>query len=372
MEKILCIHQSSELYGSDRSFFSAVEGINNERSVDVILPFYGDLSQLLENAGINVIYYNKGILRKNDLKKPFSFLINSIKAIFFYKNIFDRYDTIYINTIVMFSAIMVSSLYRFTKKKKIYCHVREIPSSKQLSIFKLLFVIAGVRLIYNSLATKKAFNLPGEVVYNGVSDLLLEDKYFPGSDNKIIKILLIGRINTWKGHHLLINALTNLKLKLKDDFSFNIRIVGSVFEGYENLQTELVGKVNDNGLTENITFFSFTKNPIEHFQWADYIIVPSTKPEPFGRVAIEAFSAARPVIAADHGGLSEIVSDSVNGFLFEPNNIESLQAALMKTVECSQEKYLLLSQNARREYEKTFSEEKYQNSLKKIILGETK
>ncbi len=50
-------------------------------------------------------------------------------------------------------------------------------------------------------------------------------------------MLLIGRINTWKGQSLLIDALE--KLSEKSDFSFNARIVGSPFEGYEYLEAEL-------------------------------------------------------------------------------------------------------------------------------------
>lgn len=366
MEKILCIHQSAELYGSDRSFYSAVEGLNQDHEVNVILPFKGELSVLLENAGIKTIYYDKGVLRKKDLKKMLSFFANTFKGVFFYAKLYNKYDKIYINTVVMFSAIIASSIFRFVKRKEIYCHVREIPSTKQLFIFKALFVTSGVKLIYNSYATKKAFNLPGEVIYNGVPDIFSENNVSIES-RESINILLIGRINTWKGHQLLVSALAELKGKLKDKFNYKIRIVGSVFEGYEHLETELVEKVKSSGLTHDIAFYSFTKNPSEHFQWASYIIVPSTKPEPFGRVAIEAFSAARPVIAADHGGLSEIVSDGINGFLFKPNDVKSLQAALMKTFEYSHAQYMSLAKNARREYENSFSEEKYQNAIKKIF-----
>ncbi|WP_406671566.1 glycosyltransferase family 4 protein [Raoultella terrigena] len=370
MEKILCIHQSAELYGSDRSFFSAVEGLNQEKRVDVILPFYGDLSALLDSVGIKVNYYDKGILRKKDIKKIIPFIINSVKGIGFYVNEFRKYDTIYINTVVMFSAIIASSFFRFSKKKKIYCHVREIPSGKQLTIFKLLFLLAGIELIYNSSATKHAFNLPGHVVYNGVADILSDSEELSVLDRRHINLLLIGRINTWKGHQLLIDALVKLKLELNDDFNYKLRIVGSVFEGYEYLETQLIEKVNDGNLDSDVTFCQFTKNPIEHFHWADYIVVPSTKPEPFGRVAVEAFSAAKPVVAANHGGLSEIVTDGDDGFLFEPNNVENLQSVLVKIRKQNKSQYASLSENARRKFVSSFSEDKYQNEIKKIIIGE--
>jgi glycosyltransferase involved in cell wall biosynthesis len=47
-------------------------------------------------------------------------------------------------------------------------------------------------------------------------------------------------------------------------------------------------------------------------------------------VAIEAMMARKPVVAANHGGLTEIVVDSQTGFRFEPNNADALAAALGK------------------------------------------
>ncbi|HGV3521597.1 TPA: glycosyltransferase, partial [Klebsiella quasipneumoniae subsp. quasipneumoniae] len=136
------------------------------------------------------------------------------------------------------------------------------------------------------------------------------------------------------------------------------------------LETQLIEKVKDGNLASDVTFCQFTTNPIEHFHWADYIVVPSTKPEPFGRVAVEAFSAAKPVVAADHGGLSEIVTDGADGFLFEPGNVESLQSVLVKIRKQNKPQYTSLSENARRKFMSSFSEDKYQNEIKKIILGE--
>ena len=39
------------------------------------------------------------------------------------------------------------------------------------------------------------------------------------------------------------------------------------------------------------------------YGWADLVIAPSTRPEAFGRVAVEAGAMAKPVVAAAHGGI---------------------------------------------------------------------
>lgn len=215
--KIICLHQSAELYGSDRSFLSAIEGmVHSDIKPDVILPFDGELVGKIKFTGSNVSFYPNGILRKQKLKQPFSYLFEMFMAIFFYLNKFRHYDVIYINTIVMLAALIAAIPYRFSKKR-IICHIREIPSRGQLSFFRLLFRLSGIELIYNSQATHNAFCLEGKVIYNGVDEV---DK---DSINRVVDvsshltsdelhILLIGRINTWKGQDFLLDALANLSV----------------------------------------------------------------------------------------------------------------------------------------------------------------
>ncbi len=55
--KILMVHQGSELYGSDRSFVSAVEAvINTGASVDVIIPERGEINSLIDKLNCKVLY----------------------------------------------------------------------------------------------------------------------------------------------------------------------------------------------------------------------------------------------------------------------------------------------------------------------------
>lgn len=64
---------------------------------------------------------------------------------------------------------------------------------------------------------------------------------------------------------------------------------------------------------------------IESFYAAvDVVVVPSRFPEPFGRVAIEAMAWQRAVIAANHGGLPEIVTQGKTGVLFPPGDVRGL------------------------------------------------
>ncbi|MBD2165300.1 glycosyltransferase family 1 protein [Calothrix membranacea FACHB-236] len=87
------------------------------------------------------------------------------------------------------------------------------------------------------------------------------------------------------------------------------------------------------------------------FASADAFIFPS-RTETLGLVLLEAMAAGCPVVAARSGGIPDIVTDGVNGYLFEPT--ADIQGAITATVRLLQEKQEcdLIRQNARKEAEK--------------------
>jgi glycosyltransferase involved in cell wall biosynthesis len=113
----------------------------------------------------------------------------------------------------------------------------------------------------------------------------------------------------------------------------HVRLVGSVFADQAHFAEELARIIAEHSLSQTVEVFPFTSDPSPHYSWADVAVVPSTQPEPFGLVAVEAMAAARSVIAANHGGLSEIVIDGVTGSLVLPGSTESLAAAIVRYLE---------------------------------------
>jgi glycosyltransferase involved in cell wall biosynthesis len=61
----------------------------------------------------------------------------------------------------------------------------------------------------------------------------------------------------------------------------------------------------------------------------DVVIHASTRPEPFGRVLLEAMAASRPVVAPREGGPLEIVLDGETGLLVPPRDSHAIAAALV-------------------------------------------
>jgi glycosyltransferase involved in cell wall biosynthesis len=82
----------------------------------------------------------------------------------------------------------------------------------------------------------------------------------------------------------------------------------------------------------------------------DAFIFPS-RTETLGLVLLEAMAAGCPVVAAASGGITDIVTDGVNGYLFDPLDNKGAIAATQKLLNARAERELL-RQNARQEAEK--------------------
>lgn len=86
------------------------------------------------------------------------------------------------------------------------------------------------------------------------------------------------------------------------------------------------------------------------FASADAFIFPS-RTETLGLVLLEAMAAGCPVVAARSGGIPDIVTDGVNGYLFDPADPKGAIAATQRLLQAQEERNLL-RQNARREAER--------------------
>jgi glycosyltransferase involved in cell wall biosynthesis len=141
-----------------------------------------------------------------------------------------------------------------------------------------------------------------------------------------IVVVLVGRISRWKGQKLFVDALE--LLVDKGHTAIRALIVGSPPAGQEHFKTDLVAYISESRAAEYIYLMDQIDNIWPVWAACDVAVVPSTEPEPFGMVAIEAMSAHKPVIAANHGGLVEIVEDGITGILVPPRDALALANAI--------------------------------------------
>ncbi len=86
------------------------------------------------------------------------------------------------------------------------------------------------------------------------------------------------------------------------------------------------------------------------FASADAFIFPS-RSETLGLVLLEAMAAGCPIVAAASGGIPDIVTDGVNGYLFDPQNADGAIIATQRLLATEKEREQL-RKNARQEAER--------------------
>jgi glycosyltransferase involved in cell wall biosynthesis len=358
---IAMIHQGSELYGSDRSFVTTLRALRlryPDAKIEVVLPERGALVEHIAQYASRITYDSGGVLRRKRFKsRPLRTLCGVTTTWLRYRRMFRTFDICYVNTVVCVAAIAALG----GRPGATYVHVREIPGAFASHVFKALLGFSRASLIYNSRATAAAFGLPGLVVHNGVDGFGVSALVVPRGSHAL-RLAIIGRINAWKGQQFVLNALQDLGRSLPVE----VRIVGDVFAGYEEVLVNL--RETANACSQRVDIESFTQDLAVHYAWADFVLVPSISPEPFGRVAAESFAVGRPVIASATGGLPEIVTDGETGFLFKPNDPEDFVRVVERALSMTDVAYERMATAARRKYVESFTIEAYMDAIAEAVL----
>jgi glycosyltransferase involved in cell wall biosynthesis len=85
-------------------------------------------------------------------------------------------------------------------------------------------------------------------------------------------------------------------------------------------------------LEDRVIFTGFREDMEILYASMDLFILPSTCKEAFGRVLIEAMASGKPVIATETGGVPEIITDRVNGFLIPRKDESAISDAIEKCI----------------------------------------
>lgn len=143
-------------------------------------------------------------------------------------------------------------------------------------------------------------------------------------------VMLPGRLTRWKGHHVLIEAMTSLKHK-----NLFCLIIGSD-QGRSEYRTELEDYIAKQGLSGHVRIVDHCDDMPAAYMLATVVVSASTDPEGFGRVPVEAQAMGRPVIATDHGGAKETVLHGQTGWLVPPSDSKALSRTLEEALAMSQ------------------------------------
>jgi glycosyltransferase involved in cell wall biosynthesis len=135
-------------------------------------------------------------------------------------------------------------------------------------------------------------------------------------------ILMPGRLTRWKGQLVFIEALAKLKTR---DF---VAVMAGDAQERDAYVDELRAAVTRHGLTEHVRIPGAYTDVPAVMKLADVVVAPSIEPEAFGRIAVEAQAAGKPLVASALGAQRETVEDGVTGFLVPPADASALAAAI--------------------------------------------
>jgi glycosyltransferase involved in cell wall biosynthesis len=139
------------------------------------------------------------------------------------------------------------------------------------------------------------------------------------------RLLFFGQIKKVKGLDILLHALSIVKKHTSD---FELQIAGRIwlddFGYYKNI-------IDSNKLAENVKMdirFIPDNEIYELFEKASIVVLPYRKIYQSG-VLLKSMSFGRAVLCSNLPPFKEVISDGINGFLFESENPESLAIKIM-------------------------------------------
>ena len=132
-------------------------------------------------------------------------------------------------------------------------------------------------------------------------------------------VCFAGRLTKVKGVDVLLDAVAQTAAVRR------LEIVG---DGYERAALER--RARTRGLTDRVRFHGWLDEQATKAVMAasDIVAVPSTWPEPFGIVGLEAMSVGRPTVGSSIGGIPEWLSDGETGRLVAPSDAGALARVL--------------------------------------------
>ena len=243
----------------------------------------------------------------------------------------------------LYNSVMVRSDLIIAGSNFIFSHIKENYSNYLNQKKKLLVVFRGINVDYFDPTTKLE-----------TEEKKLLKQWEIEKDKKII--LLPGRLTTWKGQEVFIEAINLVNIELGYE-AFYAVILGSD-QGRDLYKKKLIRLSEQYRLTKQLRFIDHCKDMALAYKVSDIIVSASIEPEAFGRVSVEAQSMEKPIIASNIGGSNETVVDEKTGYLFRAGDAKSLSQKILKTLTIDETQLKLIGIEGRKNIVQKFNVEK--------------
>ena len=242
-----------------------------------------------------------------------------------------------------YNSVMVRSDLIIAGSNFIFSHIKENYSEFLTSQKKFLVIFRGINVDYFDSSTKL-----------GNDEKKILEIWNINDEKKII--LMPGRLTSWKGQELFIEAINLVKIELGYE-AFHVVILGN-YQGRDLFKKKLVRLTEQYRLTNQIKFIDHCDDMALAYKVSDIIVSASIEPEAFGRVAVEAQSMEKLIIASNIGGSNETINDEKTGFLFKSGDAESLSKKIIRGLTMDETSLNLMGKEGRSNIIKKFNVEK--------------
>jgi glycosyltransferase involved in cell wall biosynthesis len=354
---VLFLHSSAGGYGADRQLALIATGLDPDRyRASVVLAQDGELVGALAAAGVETIVEPLAVLRRSELS-PAGLIRLGVRIAATTGLARGRgVALVHSNTSVTLSGALAA---RRAGVPHVW-HVREIYTERIWPAYRRVLgtaaalpcVSAAVRdqfpeasralVLGDGVAILEApgdssvdlGQPPGSGELGGMAGLVdagFPPGRLPGADRArggpagggSLVCVVLGRISPWKGQDVLLRAIAKAP-------GTTAVVAGDAWPGQEHREVELRELAATLGIDDRVRFVGFVAEPRRLYAASDVVVVPSTRPDPLPNAALEAAAAGCCVVAAGHGGLTEIFRDGETGLLVRPGDPDDLAAALRR------------------------------------------
>ncbi len=344
---LLYVHASDEMYGADVILLQLLDQLPRaEWRPLVVVPtdvaYEGLLTQELAERGIELVHYPTAILRRKYFTPVglLQYLWRLILSTIFLARLIRREQVclVHSNTAAVIPGALAA---RLTGTPHVW-HIHEIITRPRFlwKITAWLIPRLSSQVVAVSTPTRDhlcAGNRLNQqravVIHNGINPCRFADQTAAaqairrewGVPPEAVLVGMVGRFSHWKGQAHFLQAAA---LVAQADPTVRFALVGGVFPGQEGLVTEVRLLAHSLGLADRVIFSGFRTDIPAVLTAYDIFVLPSTEPDPFPTVVLEAMAAGCPVVANGHGGSVEMVQEQETGYLVDPTDAAAMAAAI--------------------------------------------
>ena len=221
------------------------------------------------------------------------------------------------------------------KRYPVVFHVHELADATRAARWiysRLDSVVDAYAPVSNHLGRRLlALGIPDQkiaVIHNGIPPVSATSQ--PSRTGRSLTVGIVGQVGPWKGHEDLFEALWLLKA---EGYGLQCAVFGA---GAPDYVARLRRIAEEYGISQNIQWRGFVKQPDEIYSCIDVCVMPSRIEEAFGLAAAEAGARGIPVIATRRGGLAEIVRDGETGYLVNDSSPAEIADRLRRLADDAQ------------------------------------